>query len=95
MEVETRVVVVDRQGRIKGTPLITLPALEEFIATGPSRRLFSECSVWRAPFVRMGPGQSVYTGWNESLDIAIIDATGLTRGQSALSMSPFQLPLPT
>ena len=88
MEVETRVVVVDRQGRIKGTPLITLPALEEFIATGPSGASSLSVPFGRAPFVRMGPGQSVYTGWNESLDIAIIDATGLTRGSISLEHEP-------
>ncbi len=78
LDIETRVMVVDRQGRIIGEPLITLPAVEELITESPRGGIASlGVPFGRIPVIRMGPSQSVYSGWNESLDIAVTEATGL------------------
>ena len=85
----TRVLIVDWSGHPTAKPLTTLPSKEAHIY--PVERDIIESlpiPFARRPVLRMGPDQTVYAGWNESIDITITAAGGSHRGSITLEREP-------
>ena len=85
----TQVLIVDWSGHPAAKPLATLPSVETHIyptQRGTIRSLAIPFA--RRPVLRMGPDQTVYAGWNESIDIAITAADGSHRGSITLEREP-------
>ncbi|MCY3629272.1 MAG: 6-bladed beta-propeller [Bacteroidota bacterium] len=67
---------IDRQGRIVGEPLLRLPETRYLMtasATGISVMILPYS---RDSFIRSGPGGLLYSGWNDSINVAIHTSEG-------------------
>lgn len=85
----TQVLIVNWSGHPVAKPLTTLPSVETHIYPTQRGTLRSLAIPFaRRPVLRMGPDQTVYAGWNESIDITITAADGSHRGSITLDREP-------
>ena len=60
--------------------VLRLPAEEQIVADTPSMLFIMPRPFGRRPVVQLGPGDMIYWGWNDSIDVRVISLDGAEAG---------------